>query len=452
MSRVVVVGHGPARHSGASTLSAHALRSWHVARVLAREGHAVRLVAIRSAHTERWPDSRVRRSEAQGVRVLDISEHLPRERGGWLRRELASERADVWVGVGLDGCAAAAALVGETPLFADLNGAPFAEAQAKAQAVGHAHWSGAVHDRVEAVLARADRFSACSSLHRGALIGQLGMAGRLGAQNAGTELVHVMPNGLDADELAALRVPPRAHDGFVLLMSGGFNTWFDEDTALQVIERVLDAHPAVRVRVLGGGIEGHYTEGFERFDARVRTGPHASRIERLGWVPADTLPELYASADAAFLCDRPGYEGELGARTRVLDWLAAGLPVVMTRLSEISRELESEGAALTAEPGRAQALAEHVGSLVCSREKARSMGRAARAAAERRTVDRLLAPLAAFVREPVRASAATSRANRLSRVAQFRARAIEAGWPAAVRDAGRWMVRRLDRRAPEPDR
>ncbi|MFK7988896.1 MAG: glycosyltransferase family 4 protein [Sandaracinaceae bacterium] len=442
MSHVVVVGHGPFRHSGASSLSAHGLRSWHVARTLEQDGHAVTLVALRSAHTEDWPAARVTRSVEHGIDVMDVSEHLPRERGAWLRDALP--RPDAYVGVGLDGCAAATALCGETPVFADLNGAPFAEAQVKAAAVGHARWTAGVHARFVSVLERADRFGACSPLHRGALIGQLGLVGRLGAAETGEELVHVMPNGLCAEELDALSVPARAHDGFVLLLSGGFNTWFDEDMAHRVITRALGAHPGLRVRVLGGGIEGHYTAGFRRFDEKVRTGAHADRVEFLGWVPASALPDHYAGADAALLCDRPGYEGELGARTRVLDWLAAGLPVVMTRLSAISVELECEGAALTASPGDDAALAEHVRRLISSPDQTRDMRSLARASAERRNVATLMAPLCRFVRDPVRLAPAMPLPRRLSLLAQFRARATEAGWSAAVRDTGRWLQRRLE--------
>ena len=81
-------------------------------------------------------------------------------------------------------------------------------------------------------------------------------------------------------------------------------------------------------------------------------------------VQTSELAGYYAAADGAILVDRFTYEGTLGARTRMLDWLAARVPIVCTRLSEISEDLAARDIALVAECGDASGLERAILKLV----------------------------------------------------------------------------------------
>ncbi len=408
MTRVAMFGLGPMRWEQSTRLFALPLRTWHFAATLARDGHDVTLLSMRTAAFEGWPPDKVTKVVREGVTIYSLSEHVLHERPDWVRARLREHAPECVVGVNRDPAAIAANFADDVPFWADINGDPMAEAQAKAEVEGSDAYTKDFFWRFVPVLMRADRFSTCSSPQRAALIGQLSMIGRLTAGNAGVDLVHAIPNSIDHTELALLgaieRAPRAPGEPFVVLWSGGYNTWADPDLLFETLERAMAREPSIRFVSTGGAIGGHYTQGYERFRARVAGSVHAARYHFAGWVQTAELPAYYGDAHAAILTDRFGYEGVLGARTRMLDWLAAGLPIVTTRLSEISHEVEARGAGLTARCGDAEGLAEHLVALAADPELAARMGAAGRAYAQRELrADRQLEALRDWARRPTRA-------------------------------------------------
>src|SRR5688572_24733931 len=132
LARVLVFGHGPMRWEESAQLFALAIRSWHFARTLAAEGHAVTLVAVRLAVYEGWPADKMTHVRKDGVDVWSVSEHACHERPDLIRRILDGFRPTCVVGVNTYPASIAVNFAGELPLWADVNGDPMAEAQAKA--------------------------------------------------------------------------------------------------------------------------------------------------------------------------------------------------------------------------------------------------------------------------------------------------------------------------------
>jgi len=249
-------------------------------------------------------------------------------------------------------------LAADRPLWLDLPGDPFADAQAAA-------WYGDLTPpetraaRVEAVaadaaavfgpaLARADRVSAVSGPSRHALLGMLGLVGRTARTPPGEELVHTIPiawrfGGL---EERAWRPPGPLR----ILWAGSLNTWFDVDTAWAGVAGAMDVAD-VELHVTGGGVAGHHVGDAARLAAKVRASPHAARVHLHGWLPEPALAEVVATCNVAVSLDRPGYEPELGSRTRVLFALHQGLRVVATPRTELVRELAAAGFVTVVPPG-----------------------------------------------------------------------------------------------------
>ncbi len=407
MSRVVVFGHGPMRWETSNRLFALALRTWHFASTLARGGHDVLLFAIRGHAFEGWPHDKVARVQRGRVSVWSVSEHLCHERGDFIRERIDAFAPDCLVGVNRDPAAIAVNFAEQRPFWADINGDPMAEAQVKAASLG-ANWNiNEWYRTLVPVLARADRFSTCSRAQRHALIAQLGMLGRLTAKNDGYDFVSAIPNSIDDEELDLLgrlpRVPRSPGEPFTVLWSGGYNTWTEPDVLFEALELAMDDAPELRFVSTGGGIAGHHTDAYQRFETRVARSRHKKRYELAGWVQTAELPAYYAGAHAAILVDRFSYEGTLGARTRMLDWLAAGLPIVSTRLSEISLDVERAGAAILADCGDARGLAEGLLELCRDPAAARTRGERGREFAhEVCRAERQLEPLTAWASAPTR--------------------------------------------------
>ena len=281
-----------------------------------------------------------------------------------------------------------------------------AEAQAKASVDGRDGGDAYIH-LLFPLLRRGDRFAAVSEAPRDAVIGQLGLAGRLNHATHGRELVDVVPCAAErtpsSDADAPTPPDDLAADDIVLLWSGGFNTWCDVDTLLAALEGAFAAVPKLRLVVTGGAIRGHDETTWERFRSRV--DPASSRLVLKGALPTAELRRYQQRADLALVTEKPLYERRLGASARMAEWLALGLPFLSSDTSEIARAARDVGAAMTYPVGDADALVRRIVELAEDPPRRRRMADAGRAYAARElTYAATAAPLGRWVANAERAA------------------------------------------------
>lgn len=291
------------------------------------------------------------------------------------------------------------------PVWVDFNGHPMTERQMLA----HVHSSdGGLLDQWAMILPAllgADRFSVACDAQKHALLGELGACGRLNRWTVGGGLVSTIHPALAVTEFparqGAIRETIAPENAFVVLHSGGYNTWMDEETLFRGLERAMEREPRLRFVSLGGAIRGHNEATFERFRARVERSPHRERFHFPGWVASEEVGSFYAEADAAINLDLDCYEGVFGWRNRVLEWAAAGVPVLTTPLSEISRDLIGRGMAREVGFGDAEGLADRLVEMAANPEPSREAARLAREyVREHYNYTRALAPLLAWLENP----------------------------------------------------
>lgn len=226
--------------------------------------------------------------------------------------------------------AAAVALAGERPLWIDLPGDPWADAQAVVARGGDGARVSEDCARVFLpALARADAFGTISDASRWTLIGQLGLMGRWVGPDALP--IHVLPIAWPGPGTPAAARP----EGPIrVLLAGSFNTWFDDSAVADVLEAAM-ARAEVEVDVLGGpGQPG----GYDAFVARMAGRP----VRFHGWV--DDPGPVVAGCEVLLTLDRPDvWEPGSGSRTRVLWARAAGLRVVASSGPELIAQLAGMG-------------------------------------------------------------------------------------------------------------
>jgi glycosyltransferase involved in cell wall biosynthesis len=264
------------------------------------------------------------------------------------------------IGVTTTSTAIAVPLIGELPLWGDLYGSIMAEAQMKAQVYGDDSYLAHFWALEQAAIERADRFSTVSERQQWSLIGELGMIGRLNRHTAGYDFATTIPVASEAEPFTSTRTVMRGtvipDDAFAIFYSGGYNTWTDVECLFHALEHILSQYPHVYFVSTGGKIEGHDDLTYTRFQTLIRSSVHRDRYKLQGWVPSEDVPNYYLEADLAVNVDKRSYEALLGSRTRVLDWLRAGLPCVMSSLPELADEVVAAGAGLSYEPGNADDL------------------------------------------------------------------------------------------------
>lgn len=398
MARVLLIGAGPlpsptARHTGFPQLRLARFRD-----ALAAD-HSVRVVCLGSDQIEHPEDGAF-----AGTYAVQPEAH------GWLQRlRRLAEGADIIVSAGPYLPGEAACLIAEDrPVWADLPGDPFAELQAVALAEGAGLTptrTAAARAAALAVLSRADRISVISERQRLALVGQLGLLGRLGAGAPPEGLGEVVPIGFGLPLPRGL--PRRRAPGapMVVALCGGFNTWLDDRAIAVALQHAMDAAPGLSVICTGGALPGHYTAGFERFERWRRASPHRSRVSVRGWVQHASLAAVLSEAHVGLYLDRPGCEALLGSRTRVHLFTWLGLEVLGSPGSQLTADMAAEGLMHPA-PADPRAVGERLAQISAEGSDGRMPSRASAWLGKHFAPERTTLPLRQWARSPTRAPAA----------------------------------------------
>lgn len=406
MSRVVVVGHAPLPHENLSKSYGPGTRTWQFAKPLVADGHEVTVVASRIPFV--YPDHTepVTRDEEHGCTVYRVDQ-VQFETGGITHEVLEEVDPDCVVGATAYPSYVAAIYSGVRPLWADIFGSILAEAQAKAAVYRDNAFIDHFFRINQAVIELADRFSAVSERQKYELIGQIGLVGRLNAETFGYDFACSIPCGVQPIEFRTGVDPTdgKASPGdFIVLWSGGFNTWTDTDTLFKGMEMAMSRSPRVRFVSTGGNIEGHDDMTYPRFEAAVERSSFRDRFHLKGWIKKSEAMSYYGSASVGINIDSEHYEVTFGSRNRILEWALAGLPAVSTDLCELTGELAAEGLLFTIPVGDPGALAERVLDLEAHRERLVGIGgQLERFVLERYSFEKTTLPLREWVRNPVHA-------------------------------------------------
>ncbi len=459
MSRIALVAMGTPPAAGGRCHMGPGLRCQHFASALALAGHDVLIVCCEAG----VPTRAIKVRELAPVRVagkdvamLEASE--PAFESEALRARILSYRPDALVGATVYASSLALRLRLELPLWADVFGDFMAEAQAKAVVEGDDGVIDRFRQMLLPVLERADRFSCVSERQRWALLGQLGLAGRLSSATAGADLVSVVPcaaGALHAGGKSPIRRGEElAADAFLVVWTGTFNTWCDVETLFAGLEQAMQREPCLRFAATGGGVTGHDETTFARFERLVKGSPYCDRYFLLGWVERDELFGLLAEADVGIVVERDLPERYLGSENRAVEWAAAGLACVTTGLSEFGSGMVERGMAFGVPPGNPEALADILCRLAAERPRVRSVGAAcAEEAARRLRPDCTAAPLVDWCSRPVFSAdrgrvpgfstGLFSEPSSLARMLDSYLATLS--WGQIAYRSGRWLVRRLAR-------
>ena len=381
MTRVLVCGLCPLPFENTIQSYGPGIRTWQMAYSLARAGHEVHLRAMRIPGTYQEGD-------ADGNEVRD-GVHIERFSdaeffdAALLRAKLEELQPEAVVGATMYGSHVLALQEPQVPFWADQFGHVMAEAQAKAFQE-QANWPLAHFWRLlEPILRRCDRLSVVSERQRWAAVGEMGLVGRLTHQTCGYDFMSVMPCAL---------VPPRPsriepmlrgkeipQDAFVVLWSGGYNVWSDVDTLFKALERAMEAAENIHFVSTGGEIGGHDETTYRRFEQHIEGSRFRDRFHLQGWVRAEAVPSYQAEADLGVLSEIPMYEGQLGSKNRIIQWMGGDLPVVYNQVGDLGNLLKDRELGLVFPVGDEAAMAEkilwaasHPGELRAMTERAKA--------------------------------------------------------------------------------
>lgn len=248
------------------------------------------------------------------------------------------------------------------PLWVDVFGDPLCELQSQLELMADAD-AQQLNDRHVHVwkllldgLLEGDQYYGLSQRQRHALQGQLGCAGRLNQFTASKSICHYLPYAVYEDDAPAAPRASAGNEFFTVMWCGSFNTWMDVPTLTRGITDALESNPNMRLLVVGGRIPGYNEISYNEFLSGIRQAGVEGAVRLMDWQPLSAMQKLYAQCDLGLSIDRFTYEAELGSRTRLINFMAAGLPVASTVVTELSEQLVRDGMQLKFELGNAKSL------------------------------------------------------------------------------------------------
>lgn len=377
MTRVLIVGHIPLPFENLRKFYAPGARTWQFAEPLIADGHEVLIAGMRIpfVYDDGLP-SVVERKE-RGCSVLSMTCEAA-ESPGVIMEAAREFKAECVVGAGCYPSYAAAISGLKLPFWADVYGSFLAEAQLKASVHDEDEYLEHYYRINHTVVMRADRFSTVALRQKYELIGELAFARRLSSSTAGYDFVSEIPSSYSdkpfTDE-GARELEARTGGDFLILWSGGYNTWTDTRTLFEGLIYAMERDSVIRFVSTGGSIEGHDERSYPDFVSRVESSPHRDRFMLEGWIDHEKARSYYLACDVGINIDAVTYEVMLGSRTRILDWAMAGLPALSTNLCELTDELASKDLLFTFPPGDPEALGEALLELARRRDDLKTTGK-----------------------------------------------------------------------------
>jgi hypothetical protein len=218
------------------------------------------------------------------------------------------------------------------------------------------------------------------------------------------DLLRLAPMGVEAAPPAApreghlLRGKVVPTDAEVILWPGGIYGWFEGVTAVRAMARLREARPQAVLLFVGAEnpLEPSTCQaGVAEARAAAREpGLLDNGVYFMPWQPFDAREALYRETELAVITHRPLLEAQLSWRSRSVDCLWAGLPLVVTAGDEVGEIAAREGAAVCVPPEDPQSLASLLQELLADPVRRAAMSAAGRyLARERWSWERVTEPL-----------------------------------------------------------
>lgn len=281
-------------------------------------------------------------------------------------------------------------------------------------------WNDQVLNSTEALnhqLSLGDFFLCASERQRHFWLGQLSALGRVNAFTYSRDseldsLIAIAPFGISSEAPTSTRsairgvVPGIEKDDKVIIWAGGIYNWFDPETLIRAVGELAKSRPNIRLFFLG---VKHPNPDVPEMAAVSRARMLAGELKLDGknvffnetWVAYEDRQNYLLDADIGISTHFQHVETTFSFRTRILDYLWAGLPIISTRGDSFG-DLVAEKGLGAAVPQRDQkALVDAMERLLFDEDAAERARENVNRIREDFTWERVLQPLVEFCRNPV---------------------------------------------------
>lgn len=263
-------------------------------------------------------------------------------------------------------------------------------------------------DALNEQLRRADFLVCASERQRLFYLGHLASLGRISPATYGDDdhlrrLIDLAPFGLDPEPPVAGPSMRTAEDDRILIWGGGVYSWFDPLSLIRAVAGVAARRPGTKLFFLGTRHPGVDEMGIVRqsFDLARELGVEGTSVVfNDTWVPYDERGGYLLAADAGVSTHHVHVETTFAFRTRILDYLWAGLPMVVTEGDSFAELVAAEGLGVVVPAEDVAALEAAIETVLYDTDAAAGFAENVQRVRERFTWDRTLAAVLDFADAP----------------------------------------------------
>ena len=347
------------------------VRAYEMARALGRRGHDVTIAA---------PPPLPPHEAIVRLRYMDIEE---------LNH---TSRFDLWIAAPLV-ARRHLARFSKVPFVMDGYEAPFASFLAHGAALLPTLGERVMHDYRNTILEymraleHADLVLSANESQRICYLSLLCLLGKINPKYAAQNMVTILQSGAPP-ELPKRNPTNMGKVGPVVLWAGGAYPWFDLDTYVAALPTIVSAVPDVGFVFAGlGGRDQVRDEplGFPAasriFESVQRSDAVRIRSRFVAWQSYADRGALYTGADIGVSTYKQQLETTFSMRTRTIDMVWGGLPIIVSEGDSLSASLQARGAGIAVPAESPQALADAIIGLLRDPERRRLMAASARSLA-----------------------------------------------------------------------
>lgn len=323
-----------------------------------------------------------------------------------------------------------------------------------------------VTDTLNAQIDRADFILCASEKQRDFWLGQLAARGRLNAytyeaSNQLKLLLAVAPFGLPSSppekDYPAIKgvLDGIAKGDEVILWGGGLYNWFDPLTLIRAMALVKNIRPQVKLFFMGSG---HPNPHVPQMAIAGQASQLAAELGLLNntvffndeWVAYEERSQYLLDADLGVSTHAVHLETEFSFRTRILDYLWAGLPMVVSEGDSFAELVNKRELGRVVGEGNVEELANSIVELLSNPALLATTRARVRAVAREFQWSTVLAPLVTYCANPYEAPDRLMMRRRppLWRAFASSARHSRWGWPVIFLYRVRSKIRQVFRRDP----
>lgn len=226
-------------------------------------------------------------------------------------------------------------------------------------------------------LLTGDFFLCASEAQRLFYLGMLAILGRLdpikfSKHNNFENLIDLVPFGASEENLNFTRIE-KAEKGITVFLGGVYN-WYNPFTSLDCLRVILNRRRDIKFSFTRFPYDIPAVKRMEKevleYAHKIGVMEHITFGE---WVPYEERSKLYSDIDIALVIHQATLEATLSFRTRILDFLSFGIPVITNEGGDLEKLIKDYECGLIAKENDSQALADALLLLIENQQKREEM-------------------------------------------------------------------------------